>query len=62
MGLKPLGLMAENTINHLKLNRIKDETHEKLGNLIKMLISSGLKQDRIAKEYFLMNVKYSDKI
>jgi len=60
--VEAFGLMAEHAINRLNINRIEDGTHEKLVKFVKMLSSIGFKQDGIAKEYFLRNGKYSDKI
>ncbi len=61
-GVERFGLMADHAINRLNINRIENGTNEKLKNLIKMLTSIGFKQDRIAKQYFLMIVNYGENL
>ena len=61
-GVEAFGLMADHAFNRLNLNRIEEGTHEKLEIFVKMLKSIGFKKDGVAKEYFLRNGVFSDKI
>ena len=61
-GVEAWGLLLEHAFTRLNLERIEDGTHEGLRGFIIMLSILGVHIEGIAKNYFLKNYKWSDKI